>query len=318
MSSFQVYNVTQSLIDCVVASLKGKQEVFDFEEDPLFASLCTCLGLKFELGEKKYDRLSPLLGVKLDDNAQNPYNIDIVTSAFGFGLQVAFKEDLEFKPLHKDFCHIFDSSSLDARGKLSRMVIFPDRIARFFNKRGLKLVIVRDWLLNSALGQEEDSQINYLMANEWEIERNIAMLQLRLMKDSSLAFSGTHDIADHLIGGDISGLEQIRGFVNESFSILNRVFPPQVPSRPQKLVLSYLMAVILDDLMQPAWYGSKSHLSLGNMILETIQSPLDLDHKSQKIVLPNSFHTLVALLRQNTSMVDIGYVYRSFVSELLS
>lgn len=301
MSSTQVYNVTQSVIDCVVANLKGKQEVFDFEEDPLFASLCTCLGLKFELGDKKYDRLSPLIGVKLDDNGYNPYNIDIITSPFGFGLQVAFREDLEFKPLHKDFSHIFDSSSLDAHGKLSRMVIFPNKVTRFFNKRGLKLVIVRDWLLNSVLSQEEDSKINYLLGNEWEIERNIALLQLRLMKDSCLAFSATHDISDHLVGGDLYGLEQIRGFVNESLSILKSVFPPQVPSMPQKLVLSYLLAVILDDLAQPSWYGSKSHLSLGKMILETLQSPIDLQYRNQKVVLPNSFHTLVALLRQNTT-----------------
>ena len=53
-------------------------EVFTFEEEPLLASLITCLGIQSEIGNPERDRLSVPLGIDLQEGV-NPWKTEIIT-----------------------------------------------------------------------------------------------------------------------------------------------------------------------------------------------------------------------------------------------
>lgn len=289
----EIGNETRRLL---VEKLKAGPEIITYAEDPTLASLCTVLGLQFEMGKRESDRLSPFFGVEVPLSGDSPWCHEIFTQDGEFGIRFARREGGALEVRHPDFCHILDPSSFDETGLLSSVVIFPARVAKAYAAKGFELVIVRDWLLTSALCEKEEERVTYLYANEWEIQNNIAHTQASLMLQRRLAFSGTHDIADHLLGADAVRFDECRDLFLEAAQVFTHVFWKRTSATKQKLLLSYLIGVVLDDLAQPRWYGSAKHRYLAQKALDEllhITRVQDVD----SFALPPSFQHLVDSLR---------------------
>ena len=281
----------------LVEKLKNGPELITYAEEPTLASLCTALGLQFEMGKRDSDRLSPFFGVDVPVSGENPWCNEIFTHEGEFAIRFfrADKQLLEVR--HPDFCHILDPSSFAETGALTQLVIFPARVARTFADKGFGLVVVRDWILTSALCDSEENRVSYLFANEWEIQNNIAHTQAKLMTQRQLAFSGTHDIADHLLGADAARFDECRDLFVEAVQVFTHVFWKRASATKQKLLLSYLIGVVLDDLAQPRWYGSLKHRFLAKKALDELLQIAQAQDVGTW-ALPPSFQQLIDSLRQ--------------------
>lgn len=294
---WQKFEISELLLHSLAGKVKGKEgEIFSFQSDPLLASLVSCLGLQFELGNPALDRVSFLLGVDLFPGEGNPWQTEIITYHGLFGLRAWIPGRHELIPRHEGFAQILHPLSLSDAGLLNQIVIFPALVAETYQKRGIELVVVKEWVLSAFLGRE--TQLNYQRTNLYEIEGRIALTQMNLMENRRLAFTGTHDLADHLLGGNPAGLAA----ADSLLASLRRAFAPDfcsaTPSR-RALVLGYLIAVLLDDLAQPQWYGSAAHLRAAFSAIGQLDGPERADMDA--IYLPESFHALVAGIRSRES-----------------
>lgn len=317
MSSFQVLKIDSEVKRRLLQKLALLGEVIGFEEDPALASLCACLGLEFELGKKDYDRLSPFFGVDISELVVNPWLVEIIAKEDKIGLSLTRKDGGRLQIRHPDFQYILAPESFTSDGTLSRIILFPSDIARNFKNRGFELVIVREWVRTSCLNPDPSTQVQYLYANRWEIEANVALVQGKMMEKRQLAFSGTHDIVDHLLGSDFRRFDLFSSVFREAKRVLTEVFPiGSTPSRSE-LLLSYLVGVLLDDMAQPKWYGSKEHEILLLMALKTLEKRKVEVLNSTQLSLPSSFHTLVANLREGTNnLLQLSRDFSTFTREI--
>jgi hypothetical protein len=311
----QIMEITSSVRRKLVDKVQRQSEVISFEDDPALASLCTALGLQFELGRIDYDRMSPFFGVEPSSDGNNPWISEIISRDSKVGLRFRPKDGRKLEIRHPDFRYIIDPSSFDDKGELSHIVIFPGDIAATYKAKGFQLVIVRDWILTSSLNLDERTQVPYLYANQWEIENNIAATQVRLMVKNQLAFSGTHDVVDHLLGAHSSRFNVFRDLFQQVFKTYEVVFPQGQSRSWNVLVHSYLIGVLLDDLAQPKWYGSKNHEALLRMALMNIRGNQPPASDSKRAEFPPSFHALVDCLRsKNCEAKLLSQRYSSFLS----
>lgn len=295
--AWKKFELSDELLAGLEKKTARKEEIFSFRSDPLLASLISCLGLQFELGKPDQDRLSFLLGVDLSKYEINPWRTEIVTLGDQIGLRAWVPGMKELRPLHEDFRFIFHPLSLSRDGNLDQLLIFPNLVAEAYQAKGIELVVVRDWALSAFLSRQRN--LNYQKTNKQEIEENIALIQMRLMRNKQLALTGTHDIADHLLGGHAAGLELSHPLLNEIARVYDKAFKAAPASR-RSLVLSYLIAVVLDDLAQPQWYNSEAHLQVARRACGHMEGSLGTEDIAQ-IFLPQAFHELVTAFRNRSS-----------------
>lgn len=295
----------------LVSLLQTKPEIFSSADDPALAALCTCAGLQFELGERDFDRLSPFFGVDIANIRENPWASEIFIQDGRIGIKLWRKDGVALCVKHQGFSDIIDPSSFDARGELFEIVIFPADVAEKFRHKGFELVIVRDWILNSSLCLDQQKRVSYLLTNEWELDRCIANMQARLMTNHQLAFFGTHDVVDHLLGADRQRFDAFQTLFCRVQESLARV---SVNASKAQRMVSYLMGVVLDDMAQPRWYGSQKHASL----LQWAEADLERTFPHDVKILPQSFHRLAAVLRDRSASVDsMRKDYHCFIRDLL-
>jgi hypothetical protein len=310
----QVLQMDSSSRRRLAEKLQAGTEILRFEEDPLLASLCACMGLHFEIGDPAYDRLSLFFGV--DPAAENPWRKEIITAGEKIGLRLTRKDGRPLEVRHPDFANLLDASSFDEKGELTRLVLFPADIARTYATKGFDLVIVRDWFLNTCLGDDE-RRVPYLYANRWEIEENIALTQARLLARPQLAFFGTHDIADHLLQLDRDRFESFRPLYDEVLGTFDEVFPAGEKKSGPVLLVSYLLGIVLDDLAQPRWYESRRHEALARMAMPALRALGGA--RGPTADLPPSFHSLVERLRSDeTSLEGLETAYLGFLGDTLA
>ena len=295
MREYHVYPFESRMRMTLKNMLVSQKQIFTFEEQPLLASLITCLGIQSEIGLKELDRLSVPLGIVLKEGA-NPWKTEIITQDQQFGIRMWIPEIKEFFPRHPDFAEILDPLSC-VHGKLSQIVIFPERVAQSYKRRGLTLVIVRDWAITAFL---DSQKVNYLRANRWEMEQNIARIQAELMLYCQVAFSGTHDLSDHLLGGHQKGWTQNRSLFVEVHELL------QQP--PVSLRLNYFISVLLDDLAQPLWYGSETHIWLVQQIMSLIRK---VEKLKEELIVPREFQQLMRALRNGVDISKISKLFKA-------
>jgi len=307
-----VVSITDEAKGRLITKLRHEPEVIRFADEPALAPLCACLALQFEMGNKDFDRLSPFFGVDVSGVSSSPWDSEIISAEGEFGLRLWLKDGGRLSPRHEDLCHILDPLSLDDEGALSQVVIFPGKVARYFNSKGFDLIIVRDWLLTSSLNPDSEATVPYLVTNPWEIENNIAFRQARMMVNKQLAFFGTHDIVDHLLDADCSQFNLLGNLFEDVLDSYKKVFSGKKPARKQLLV-SYLIGVLLDDLAQPKWYNSEGHEALTRIALGTLENRHSESDNPGPLELPRPFHELVSTLRSNPTRLDrIGTAYTSF------
>jgi len=276
----------------LVHRLRSKGPVLRFEAEPVLAALCTSLALEFEIGNPDFDRFSPFLGVSPAEALEK----DLVVRGSEVGLRLRRREGKPFSPRHSDLAHLLDCDSLDTDGQLKQALIFPGQVARTYRERGFELVIVRDWLLSSALCLEDSQRVKYLHANEWEIRAHIAGTQARMMARNQIAFFGAHDIVDHLFGSDRQGFESGGALCNRVLEAFERLPEGARESRPH-LLSSYLIGIALDDLAQPRWYGSKAHAAVVEFCVQFLLAARPM---AGCLELPDSFHSAVSAMRAST------------------
>ncbi len=235
----------QESLERLRAELATKSDIISFQSDGKFCSFLACVGIQFELQHEKWDRLSAPLGV-----SREILNCQMIAKDEYFGVVFTRKDGKEFLPDHPSLKDLIDPSSLDENRCLTRIVIFPEKVAEDFRERGLELVIVRDWVLDSFLTNQPS--YNYQFASEAEMDSKSALRQAQLLSQRQLSFSGTHDLADHLLGVDPSQL-----FQNEE---VFRMSLHKIQKHQDQKLLTYTMGVVLDDLAQPIWYQSSKHL----------------------------------------------------------
>ncbi|MES2768508.1 MAG: hypothetical protein V4596_05115 [Bdellovibrionota bacterium] len=278
------------------------------------ASLIACLGIQFDLGKKDWDRLSAPLNVKIG-GASNLWKSKLISFKDEIGLCLWSSEIDEFKPDHIDLKYILHPLSLDENHKLSRLIIFPNLIAQHYRKLGINLVIVKKWALSSFLAEAKNTT-NYLLTNELEMTNGTPLIQAQLMATNQLAFQGTHDLADHLLGANRFGLERNQSFYALIHDKMEKALL-QEHSRPNIMrVLAYLMGVILDDMAQPIWYNSEKHYQTLKKALNNFENLEKFSSDKADLSLPPSFHALVSVLRDNKFNAEPGEAYDNFIKSL--
>jgi hypothetical protein len=279
----------------LVQRLQSRDEILRFEQDPLLASLCTCLGLEFEIGNPAFDRFTPFLGGEPTDFWQS----QLVVRDGEVGIRIERADGQPLQPRHPDLAHLLDPDSLDRNGHLTKAILFPRQIAERYERRGFKLVIVRDWILNSALSLDATKTVSYLVANEWEIRSLISKTQAPMMMRNELAFFGTHDIVDHLFDSDSAAFARGRELYEKVVSVFEQVMGGTTRVSRPHLLLAYLIGVALDDMAQPRWYGSRTHTWVVENCLLALKEAVE---QTGPLDLPDSFHALAAIMR-----APIGY-----------
>lgn len=298
--------------------LQSSPDVIRFEEEPKLAALCTGLGLEFEMGRKDFDRLSPFLGVEVS-GAENPWLSELILSGGDLGVEFRRKDGGTLALRHPDLQYVIDPSSFDDRGELSRIRIFPSRVAANYREKGFELLIVRDWILTSSLNVDPATQVSYLYANTWEIENNVGKMQSRLACNRQLAFSGTHDIVDHLLNSDRKRYDQSMPLFARTSSVYKEMFSADKKATAQRLLLSYFIGVVLDDLAQPKWYASKSHHFVIEMACLALENSSNTSSTEGVRGLPVSFYKLMEIVRsQSSGHSAIASKYMAFIDEISS
>ena len=165
--------------------------------------------------------------------------------------------------LHPDF-------SFNPDGTVRGLVIFPELISRILGKRGVELVLVQSWGMNSIFGGFDPSKA-YYQTNFWEIENNDALLFSRIVKEGQLALLGTHDLIAHAAGVRAQEWRELQGHAARVHTAISNYFASV--SRPSiaALILPYTIGVVLDDLAQPPSYGSRSHLAVLDELLRELE-----------------------------------------------
>ncbi|NRA67480.1 MAG: hypothetical protein HRU19_23570 [Pseudobacteriovorax sp.] len=303
--------IDQDVKGALLQRLKGRSDFISFQKEPQLASLCCCLGLDFEIGRPDYDRLSALVGLA-EPNKLVSWSTEFVESGGEIGIIMTPPNSETLLPQHPDLSNILDRKSMNTQGQINRLVIFPHLVANHYYSKGLDLGILPEWML-SLLDPSYDS--SYFVANLDEANNNIVDSQLNLLTSKRLVFSGTHDISDHLIGFHTRGLNANHSFFLSVQKRLNAIDPASKQNASYYL-LSYLVAVLLDDLAQPLWYESDLHKTVIKAALQQIESEKSLQRSELKH-LPHSFHKLVASMRQlpKQEFVDLSGNLNAFFQE---
>lgn len=299
------FTITSEMKSNLRMVLQKQPAIFSFSEQPALASLIACLGLQFEMGRSGWDRLSVPLGIELQDYRQNPWHSKIITVDEQIGICFWIPKRIEFFPRHADFAEILHPLSLDQKGKLSQIVIFPNQVAQKYARRGLDLVIVKDWVLSSFLAEGfEERPVNYFHVNAHEIASNSARWQAQLLAKNQVAFSGTHDVADHLLGGGSNGFRDKSEFYQRVQSIYEFIFSKS-SSEKSSLIVSYILGVLLDDMAQPQWYESAAHLEFAQKTLSWLQSATTHSPRVRTLSLPRSFDFFMLALRSRKPQAEL-------------
>lgn len=299
------FSVTTEMKKNLRNVLIKQNPIFSFAEQPALASLIACLGLQFELGRSAWDRLSFPLGIELKDYVGNPWQSKIISYQDQLGIRFWIPKRIEFFPRHPDFAEILHPLSIDEKGKLSQIVIFPNQVAQKYKKRGLDLVIVKEWVLSSFLANDGVSQaVNYFHVNAHEIASNSARFQSEFLAKNQIAFSGTHDVADHLLGGSAEGFVDNFEFYQRTKIIYDHIFSENKTEK-STLIVSYIMGVLLDDLAQPQWYGSKNHLEFAQKTLLWLQCASTQSPQVKSLALPQSFDLFMDALRRSDCIENL-------------
>lgn len=274
----------------------SREPVIPFAEHRPLASALACLGLQAEMGGT-LDRLGEAFGIPPSPGVA--WQSETIEYKGELGLRLWKNDVEEFHPTEERLSFFLHPLSIDEDGKLSRLVFFPALIADAFRARGIELVIVRDWILHSGLVEDRAQAVDYTRGNVWEIGQNIAYLQAGLMRERRLAFFGTHDLADHLMGATREGLDRSRPLVDRIWETYGRVFAGE--ASPYALTLSYLIGLALDDLAQPQWYGSRHHEAFIDRLLARLEND---DGPDFDLFLPTSFNDVVAAMRDKSEAFE--------------
>lgn len=310
------FELQPAMLDKLRAKLEKKPDIFSIESDPLLGSLMACLGIQYDLGKKDWDRLSAPLNINIDLQV-NPWKSKLISINNDIALYLWSDVITEFKPDHLDFKHLLHPLSLDEKGNLSRLIISPIHISKYYKTRGIELAVVKSWAQSSFLASSTDASWNYLITNELEIKTGTALIQAQLLCNQQLAFQGTHDLADHLLGAKVNSFQKNKKIFHQIQPLLHNKFynEDRIPNISK--ILIYLVGVVLDDLAQPLWYDSENHFKILSASVMHLDNLHEFKKDQPNLNLPKSFHELMIELRKKSKYSDIEIIYSNFISNLI-
>lgn len=305
-SDWSVMAISPKVVNSLLLQLAAKGPIVDFEDDPHLASLATCVGLRQEMGDQRSDRLSPYFNVELTKEGANPWSSEIVQIEGKIGIRFWTESPNNLLPRHPDLRHILHRSSINLKGQLDQIVIVPSDVYRAYQAKGLTLVVVTDWFIKAVEAASEQGGAHYLVSNEWEIREVTAQIQVNMMLENQVAFSGTHDVADHLLGGEAQFDPSRKALLHSAKEIFDTMFKGgRIPSACERKI-AYAIGILLDDMAQPKWYHSDAHKKLLMWALEHLQARIDSPSPGlctkQTLSMPARFHSCIRSLRDGSSL----------------
>ncbi|MGZ3696039.1 MAG: hypothetical protein ACXWQO_18420, partial [Bdellovibrionota bacterium] len=189
--------------------------------------------------------------------------------------------------------------SYNKEGRLTQLVFFPSSINKIMASEGAELVIVPEWGLNTIFGGF-NSSTHYYQTNLWELDNNDTLRFAQLLAKKQIPFLGTHDLTAHMSGVKAAEIQKLSILGKETAEVLSEYFGQlrgEAKSRAS-LIIPYLMGVLLDDLAQPANYGSKRHLKVLAELAKALRLNF-IDPKARMRIFrfPETFGSLIEFTR---------------------
>lgn len=274
-------------------------EVTAFDADTLFASKTASYGIFREIGTVN-DELARFI---FDNNTGQPIRVQSMKAEFVewnglFGLRI-FSEDSQRLELRtKGFYDIIHPQfSKNPDGSLHSLYIFPQIIKKIAHSQGVELVLVKSWGKNSIFGGFDPAK-GYYQTNFWEIENNDALKFAALVRDSKVAFMGTHDLIAHIAGIDRCHWELLKHNADRVYRAIDSYFKSVARPSISALILPYTLGVVLDDLAQPPSYSSKNHIAVLNELLSKIsENEIPANLPTVLTRFPDSFEEIIKMSR---------------------
>lgn len=247
-------------------------EVYSFSSDIKFASEIACYGMYREIGTVN-DELARFI---FNENSGKPVRLTslkaelvVWDNLFGIRIWSTDTQNLELRtPGFYDVVH--PQLSRNEKNELHSLYIFPEIINKIANASGVELVLVKSWGLNSIFGGFDPSK-EYYQTNFWELENNDVLQFSELIRNSQIAFMGTHDLIAHIAGIDGSHWSLLKNKADETFITISKYFNSVKKPSIAALILPYTIGVVLDDLAQPPSYSSKSHIAMLDKLLDCLK-----------------------------------------------
>lgn len=298
-------------------------EITSFNTDIEFASKIASYGIFREIGTVN-DELARFI---FDVATSKPVRIESLRAELvqwkGLcGLRI-FSTDshrLELRtPGFYNVVHPHLSSNEDET--LHSLFIFPEIISKISEIEGVELVLVKSWGKNSIFGGFDPSK-GYYQTNFWELENNDALQFSNLVRQSKIAFMGTHDLVAHIAGIDRNHWPLLKKNAERVYQAISSYFISANKPSISALILPYTIGVILDDLAQPPSYSSKSHIAVLDELLQKIlQSEIPANLPTLLTQFPASFQKIIDLSRTPQSEMrpdHVRTVVGNLVQEILS
>lgn len=139
-----------------------------------------------------------------------------------------------------------------------------------------------------------------MKTNTTELSNNYAQIQVKMLTNKQIAFMGTHDLVDHLLDGNSKAMITNNNFFTDIQNVFIKNFNTSLKKNNSKLILSYLIGVLLDDLAQPIHYKSQKHIYVIKKCLSYFKK-YNLKN-DKKLFLDQFFSQLISEVRDKESI----------------
>lgn len=274
-------------------------EIWDFAAAPGFAAAVAALAIHREVGTAS-DELARFVFDAASDAVvpRDSLQSELVTwnGMTGVAIVSAASSSLTVKIRgFSDLVHPAFSRRSD--GTLSRLVIFPELVARIVATRGAELAIVKPWALDTAFKDNDPTQERYRTGYS-ELKNADALRFAGMVARGRIALVGTHDLTAHVAGLDGEAWVYVRQTAGRVHAVLDRYLRDERDPSLAALVLPYLIGLIFDDLAQPPSYGSLSHAAVLDALLNALsRRRVGASATTSLATFPPSFADLMALAR---------------------
>jgi hypothetical protein len=295
----QVVKFTSEDFKVLQSEFENLSEETLFSDHPKLASKIACVGMIREIGTVN-DELARFI---FDSDTKEPVplnslNADLVIWNNLYGIRITSTTTNRIELRSTGFYNVVHPIlSKNTDGTLHSLYVFPEIINEISKSEGVELATVKTWGKNSIFGGF-DPKKGYYQTNFWEIENNDALKFANLVRRGRIAFLGTHDLIAHIAGIRRNVWPELKSIANRAYDSIHRYFSSVEKPSIAALILPYTIGVILDDLAQPPSYGSPSHITVLNELLNALERkaiPPDLPTILKEY--PKSFQEVILLSR---------------------
>jgi hypothetical protein len=281
------------------SELEGLSEITSFADQPALSERLAAIGMAREVGTVN-DELARFIfdadrGVAVD---RETLEAEFVEWQGRIGVRISSTVTTRLELRAQGFAELTHPRfSRNPDGTIHSLFVFPRLVAEIAALRGVELVVVKSWAMNSIFGGFDPAKA-YYQTNFWELENNDSLKFADLVRKGRLAFLGTHDLIAHVAGTRSEAWTLLRAQAEQVHHSISRYFANTQEPTIASLVLPYTAGVVLDDLAQPPTYGSRSHANVLDALLEALDAeavPANLPTVLTRF--PDAFERVIAISR---------------------